>query len=174
MVLNQRSLLLYLGASLMSLYSRRKFLTAAFFLVGCGYAPVHGINPKTKKLYTSVFVQAPKDRVEFELVRNLEKQFRKNSSNRYLLNYTLTIKEEKGVVSASQTLERYSLFGSLKYSLNDKDGGVVLTNTAKSFTAYSATGTPLATERAKRDAQDRLMVILAEQVLTRISILSQL
>ena len=174
MVLNQRSLLLYLGASSMSLFSRRNFLIGLFFLVGCGYAPVHGTNPKTKKLYTSVFVQAPKDRVEFELVRNLEKQFRKNSSSKYQLNYTLTIKEEKGVVSASQTLERYSLFGSLKYSLNDKDGGVVLTNTAKSFTAYSATGTPLATERAKRDAQDRLMVILAEQVLTRISILSQL
>ena len=158
----------------MSLFSRRKFLTTAFLLVGCGYAPVHGTNPKTKKLYTSVFVQAPKDRVEFELVRNLEKQFRRNSSSKYQLDYTLTIKEEKGVVSASQTLERYSLFGSLKYSLTDKDGGVVLTNTAKSFTAYSATGTPLATERAKRDAQDRLMVILAEQVLTRISILSQL
>ncbi len=84
---------------------------------------------------------------------NSEKQFRRNSSSKYQLNYTLTIKEEKGVVSASQTLERYSLFGSLKYSLTDKDGGVVLTNTAKSFTAYSATGTPLATERAKRDAQ---------------------
>ena len=158
----------------MSLFSRCKFLIGVFFLVGCGYAPVHGTNPKTKKLYTSVFVQAPKDRVEFELVRNLEKQFRKKSSRQYELNYTLTIKEEKIVVSASQTLERYSLFGSLKYSLTHKDGNVVLTNIAKSFTGYSATGTPLATESAKRDAQDRLMAILAEQVLTRISILSHL
>ena len=73
----------------MSLFSRRKFLTAAFFLVGCGYAPVHGRNPKTKKLYNSVFVQAPKDRVEFELVRNLEKRFRKNSSSKYQLNLSL-------------------------------------------------------------------------------------
>ena len=170
----QKKLLSYQGALLMLLFSRRKFLTGALFLVGCGYAPVHGTKLKTKKNYTSVFVQAPKDRVEFELVRNLEKQFRNNSSRQYELNYTLTIKEEKVVVSASQTLERFSLFGSLKYSLIDKDGGVVLTNTAKSFTGYSATGTPLATERAKRDAQDRLMVILAEQVLTRISILSQL
>jgi LPS-assembly lipoprotein len=112
--------------------------------------------------------------VEFELVRNLEKQFRKNSSSKYELNYTLTIEEEKVVVSASQTLERYNLFGSLKYSLIDRDGSLVLTNMAKSFAGYSATGTPLATERAKRDAQDRLMAILAEQVLTRISILSQL
>ena len=77
-------------------------------------------------------------------------------------------------MSASQTLERYSLFGSLKFTPTDKEGDVLLTNTAKSFTSYSATGTSLATERAKRDAQDRLMVILAEQVLNRISILSQL
>ena len=64
----------------MSLFDRRKFVIGAFFLVGCGYAPVHGTDPKTKKIYTSVFVQAPKNRVEFELVRNLEKQFRKNNS----------------------------------------------------------------------------------------------
>ena len=158
----------------MSLFNRRQFLIGVFFLVGCGYAPVHGTDPKIKKLYTSVFVQAPKNRVEFELVRNLEKQFIKNSSSKYELNYTLTIEEEKVVVSASQTLERYNLFGSLKYSLTDKDGSLALTNMAKSFASYSATGTPLATERAKRDAQDRLMAILAEQVLTRISILSQL
>ena len=158
----------------MSLFSRRKFLIGSFLLAGCGYAPVHGTGSKTKKLYNSVFVQAPKDRVEFELVRNLEKQFRKNSSREYDLNYKLSIEEEKVVVSASQTLERYSLFGSLKYTLTDKEGDVLLTNTAKSFTSYSATGTSLATERAKRDAQDRLMVILAEQVLNRISILSQL
>ena len=174
MVLNQRNLLSYQGVLLMSLFDRRKFVIGAFFLVGCGYAPVHGTDPKTKKLYTSVFVQAPKNRVEFELVRNLEKQFRKNSLSKYELNYTLTIEEEKVVVSASQTLERYNLFGSLKYSLTDRDGSLALTNTVKSFASYSATGTPLATERAKRDAQDRLMVILAEQVLARISILSQL
>ena len=158
----------------MLLFSRRKFLVGSFFLTGCGYTPVHGTDSKVKKLYNSVFVQAPKDRVEFELVKNLEKQFGKATSRQYAFNYTLRIKEEKAVVSASQTLERYSLVGSLKYSLIKKDGEVVLTNTAKSFTAYSATGTALATERAKRDAQDRLMVILAEQVLNRIFILSQL
>ena len=158
----------------MLLFSRRKFLVGSFCLTGCGYAPVRGTGSKAKKLYSSVFVQAPKDRVEFELVKNLEKQFGKTTSRQYSFNYKLRIKEEKAVVSASQTLERYSLVGSLKYSLINKDGEVVLTNTAKSFTAYSATGTALATERAKRDAQDRLMVILAEQVLNRIFILSQL
>jgi len=158
----------------MLLFSRRKFLVGLFFLTGCGYTPVRGTGSKVKKLYSSVFVQAPKDRVEFELVKNLEKHFGKATSRQYAFNYTLRIKEEKAVVSASQTLERYSLVGSLKYSLIKKDGEVVLANTAKSFTAYSATGTALATERAKRDAQDRLMVILAEQVLNRIFILSQL
>jgi LPS-assembly lipoprotein len=174
MALDRKSSSLYLGALLMLLFNRRKFLVGSFFLTGCGYTPVHGTDSKAKKLYSSVFVQAPKDRVEFELVKNLEKQFGKATSRQYAFNYTLRIKEEKAVVSASQTLERYSLVGSLKYSLITKDGEVVLTSTAKSFAAYSATGTALATEQAKLDAQDRLMVILAEQVLNRIFVLSQL
>jgi LPS-assembly lipoprotein len=48
--------------------------------------------------------------------------------------------------------------------LVDADGEVFLSKTAKSFTGYSATGTTVATERSKRDAYDRLMVILAKQV----------
>ena len=119
------------------------------------------------------FCTRSQNRAEFELVRNLEKQFGRLVSRRYDLNYNLNIKEEKIVVSASQAFERYSLVGSLKYKLVDEDGLVILANTAKSFTGYSATGTALATEVAKRDAQDRLMVILADQVLHSLLILAK-
>lgn len=157
----------------MLLSNRRKFLLGSLCLVGCGYAPVRGKNSQTKELLSSIFVQDPKNRAEFELVRNLEKQFGRLVSRRYDLNYNLNIKEEKIVVSASQAFERYSLVGSLKYKLVDEGGLVILANTAKSFTGYSATGTALATEVAKRDAQDRLMVILADQVLHSLLIMAK-
>ena len=115
-------------------------------------------------LFRSVLVQAPTNRVEFELVRNLEVQLGQAVSKLYDLQYKLSVDEEIIVVSAAQEINRYSLVGLLEYSLIDNGGVVLLTETTKSFTGYSATGTTVATQRSKRDAYDRLMVILAKQV----------
>jgi len=80
------------------------------------------------------------------------------------LHYELKVTEDNIVVSAAQEISRYSLVGELEYSLLDKDGAFLTRQTAKSFTGYSATGTTVATQRAQRDAYDRLMAILAGQV----------
>ena len=148
----------------MLLSNRRGFLLAAFALAGCGFVPVHGSNSKSQVFRNSVLVQAPKNRVEFELVRNLEVLLGPVTAKRYDLSYALTVDEQVIVVSAAQQIDRFSLVGKLNFSLMDNDGEVILSKTAKSFTGYSATGTTVATERSKRDAYDRLMVILAKQV----------
>ena len=148
----------------MLLSNRRGFLLAAFALTGCGFVPVHGSNSKSQIFRNAVLVQSPKNRVEFELVRNLEVLLGPATAKRYDLRYALTVDERVIVVSAAQEIDRFSLVGKLNFSLLDADGVVFLSKTAKSFTGYSATGTTVATERSKRDAYDRLMVILAKQV----------
>ena len=148
----------------MWLFSRRGFFLAALALAGCGFEPVNGVNSKSQMLRNTVLVQAPTNRVEFELVRNLEVQLGQAVSKLYDLQYKLSVDEEIIVVSAAQEINRYSLVGLLEYSLIDNGGVVLLTETTKSFTGYSATGTTVATQRSKRDAYDRLMVILAKQV----------
>jgi LPS-assembly lipoprotein len=148
----------------MLLSDRRAFLLAAFALTGCGFAPVHGSNSKSQIVRNAVLVQAPKNRAEFELVRNLEVLLGPATAKRYDLSYTLTVDEQVIVVSAAQEINRFSLIGVLNFSLVDADGEVFLSKTVKSFTGYSATGTTVATERSKRDAYNRLMVILAKQV----------
>ena len=148
----------------MLLSNRRGFLLAAFALAGCGFVPVHGSNSKSQIFRNAVLIQAPKNRVEFELVRNLEVLLGPVTAKRYDLRYTLTVDERVIVVSAAQEIDRFSLVGKLNFSLRDADGVVFLSKTARSFTGYSATGTTVATERSKRDAYDRLMVILAKQV----------
>ena len=85
-------------------------------------------------------------------------------SARFSLRYDLKITQDNIVVSTAQEISRYSLIGELEYSLTDSNGAILNSQTAKSFTGYSATGTTVATQRAQRDAYDRLMVILAEQV----------
>ena len=148
----------------MWLSSRRGFLLAALALAGCGFVPVNGVSSKSQMLRNTVLVQAPTNRVEFELVRNLEVQLGQATSKLYDLRYKLNVDEDIIIVSAAQEINRFSLVGVLEYSLVDNDGIVLLSRTAKSFTGYSATGTTVATQRSKRDAYDRLMVILAKQV----------
>tara|TARA_B110000503_G_scaffold24955_1_gene39349 strand:+ start:194 stop:610 length:417 start_codon:yes stop_codon:yes gene_type:complete len=135
--------------------------------------PVNGANTKFQLLRNTVLVQAPTNRVEFELVRNLEVQLGQAVSKLYDLQYKLSVNENIVVVSAKQEINRFSLVGLLEYSLVDSGGVVLLTETAKSFTGYSATGTTVATQRSKRDAYDRLMVILAKQVSNSLLILDR-
>ena len=146
---------------------------AALALAGCDLVPVNGANTKFQLLRNTVLVQAPTSRVEFELVRNLEVQLGQAVSKLYDLQYKLSVDEDIVVVSAAQEINRFSLVGLLEYSLVDSGGVVLLTETAKSFTGYSATGTTVATQRSKRDAYDRLMVILAKQVSNSLLILDR-
>jgi LPS-assembly lipoprotein len=44
----------------------------------------------------------------------------------------------------------------------------VTSGSVDNFTGYSATGTTVATLAAERDAQERLMTILADQIVTRL------
>ena len=148
----------------MWLSSRRVFFLAALALAGCGFEPVNGVSSKSQMLRNTVLVQAPTNRVEFELVRNLEVQLGQPTSKLYDLRYKLNVDEDIIIVSAAQEINRFSLVGVLEYSLVDNDAMVLLSRTAKSFTGYSATGTTVATQRSKRDAYNRLMVILAKQV----------
>ena len=148
----------------MWLSSRRVFFLAALALAGCGFEPVNGVSSKSQMLRNTVLVQAPTNRVEFELVRNLEVQLGQVTSKFYDLRYKLNVDEDIIIVSAAQEINRFSLVGVLEYSLVDSGGVVLLSNTAKSFTGYSATGSTVATQRSKRDAYDRLMMILAKQV----------
>jgi LPS-assembly lipoprotein len=157
----------------MWLSSRCGFFLAALALAGCDLVPVNGANTKFKLLRNTVLVQAPTNRVEFELVRNLEVQLGQAVSKLYDLQYKLSVDEDIVVVSAAQEINRFSLVGLLEYSLVDSGGVVLLTETAKSFTGYSATGTTVATQRSKRDAYDRLMVILAKQVSNSLLILDR-
>ena len=148
----------------MWLSSRRGFLSAALALAGCGLTPV--METSSQQLYNQVLIQAPVNRAEYELVRNLEAQLGVAKSARFALDYELKVTEDNIVVSTAQEISRYSLVGELEYSLLDNNGAILTHQSAKSFTGYSATGTTVATQRAQRDAHDRLMVILADQVST--------
>lgn len=66
-------------------------------------------------------------------------------------------------------ITRYNLRGDVTYALRDLESGTVLsTGKVEHFTAFSASGSTVATESAERDAEARLMVILADGIVTRL------
>ena len=64
---------------------------------------------------------------------------------------------------------RIALLGRIDYALTDTASGeTVASGNLRNVTNYSTTDNQLATQRAREDAEERLMRILADQVATRL------
>lgn len=154
----------------MSLYSRRTLLALPLALAACGFTPVYGPEGAGTKLRGQVLVQEPSTQSGYLLVRHLETQLgRSGAAARYALDLGLTTKEEGLAINISGDTTRYNLVGNAAYSLRDTTTGTIITSgTVGNFTAYSATGSTVATLAAERDALERLMVILGDQIISRL------
>jgi len=121
-------------------------------------------------LHGQVLVAAPSTQESYLLTRNLETRLgRSNSAARYTLDVTITTEEDGLAINTSGDTTRYNIIGSVEYSLQDTiTGSTVSSDKVESFTAYSATGTTVAALAAEQDALERLMVILADQITTRL------
>ena len=151
----------------MSLYNRRKLLLALpLALAACGFTPVYGTQGTGAKLRGQVLVQEPSTQAGYILTRHLEMRLgRTSGGHRYALDLTITTDEDGLAINTSGDITRFNLLGSVDYALRDTTSGTVVTSgKVENFTAYSATGTTVASLAAERDAVERLMVILGDQI----------
>lgn len=157
----------------MSWCSRRiAVLGLAALAAGCGFTPVYGPGGSGESLRGSVAVAEPSDRNSFLFVAELEQRLGRNLNAPYRLDYGLTITPEAAGISPTGTTTRYTVLGEASYTL--KEAGtdrVVASGTVDGFTGYSATGPSSAIQGASRDATERLIVILADKLVTRLSLL---
>ncbi|ALG91576.1 MAG: hypothetical protein CL814_00440 [Confluentimicrobium sp.] len=155
----------------MSSSDRRAFLLllAALPLAGCGFEPAYGTGGPAERLKNSIRVADPTDRHSYNLVGRLEERLRRPVTPRYMLDYTLTTESVRLAITPAQEITRYNITGKVDFTLTEiATGETVYTGSVNSFTGYSASGTPVATQTAERDAYDRLMIILADQMVTRL------
>ena len=154
----------------MSSSDRRLFLlTGLAALAGCGFSPAYGPGAGGAALRGRVEVQAPDTRAGYLLTRDLEVRMGRTGSGRYLLGYEIALSSEAIAIDQRNVAGRFNILGAVRYTLTDRQTGETVTNgTVESFTAYSARGTPVATRAARRDAETRLMTILADQIVTRL------
>jgi len=154
----------------MSLFNRRTLLALPLALAACGFTPVYGPEGAGTKLRNQVLVQEPSTQSGYLLTRHLETQLGRSGSNpRYGLDIDIATYEDGLAINSAGDTVRYNLVGRVAYALRDTTTGIILTSgKVENFTAYSAIGTTVATLAAERDALERLMVILGDQITTRL------
>lgn len=153
----------------MSLFDRRYVLIGLAALAGCGFEPVYGPNGAARGLSGRVGIDPPRDSEGFALVRQLEDRLGHATDPIYRLSAQITIDEVGRGITADQIITRFNVRGTVDYTLTEIGTGSVATRgTVANFTGYSTTGTPVATQSARRDARDRLMAILADQIVAEL------
>ncbi len=154
----------------MSSFNRRIFLLgAAALAAGCGFTPAYGPGGGAERLDGQVAMDAPTNQPAYQLTRHLEDRLGRASNPRYGLSYAIDISESPTAISENDVTLRYNVLGQVTYALRDLSSGMVVSSgKVDSFTSYSTSGTTVATQAAERDARDRLMVILGDQMITRL------
>lgn len=154
----------------MSLYSRRSLLALPLALAACGFTPVYGTDGSGTKLRGQVLVQEPVSQAGYLITRHLETRLgRSGGSARYGLDLVISLEEDEIAIDESGDIDRFNLIGIVEYALRDMTNGTIVTSgQVENFTAFSTTGSTVATLAAERDAVERLMVILGDQITARL------
>ncbi len=155
----------------MSWCNRRTLLTLPLLALAtaCGFTPVYGPEGTGSAFYGKVEVQAPDDVESYLLVQNLEERLGRSTAPQYTLTLRLRTRSEGQAITASNEITRFSLVGEADYKLTRiSDQAVLASGSADNFTGYSATGSTVETLAGERDARQRLMKILADQIAAQI------
>lgn len=156
----------------MNLATRIKAMTASsalLVLVACGFEPVNAPPTSGGLLQDRVQVTAPSDRSSYLLVQRLEERLGRAAGPIYTLSYDISVKQQGLAVDEEGDVLRFNLVGRADYTLRDqRTGQVALSGSVSQFTGYSATGTTVASLAAERDANRRLMNILADEIVIRL------
>lgn len=154
----------------MWLSDRRAFLLGAAALGGCGFAPAYGPGGAARRLQDAIHVDAPDTRETFLVTQRVEERLGAGGpAAPYTLGLQIGISETSQGKNPSGDTTRFRMVGRLTYSLRRAGEATAFrTGTVRNFTGYSATGSTAATLAANRDARERLLIILADQMIDRL------
>lgn len=155
----------------MSSSDRRHFLLglAALPLAACGFTPAYGPNGAADAVRGRIKLRDPTSRIEFDFVSHVETRIGRAQAPAYDLAYDIAVSVTASGITSSNAITRYTYKGVANWSLTDRaSGSRVAGGTVRGFTSWSATGTTISGLAAQEDAARRLMVILGDQIITRL------
>lgn len=156
----------------MLLSNRRKFLSligVPLALSACGFVPVYGDGSAAEQMHGRVALGEFSGLSGFQMREQLETRLGIASAATHVLNVTLDIDREGLAITSDGSITRYNLSGMASYTIR-RSGSTVSQNTVKAFTAYNATASAYATRVAAKDAHRRLVVTLADKIITAMAI----
>ena len=146
-----------------------KLLLVLPLVAACGFTPVYGTGGTGTVLQNNLLVDEPDTRQGYFLTREIEDRLGRATDPAYGLTVKLETSEEALAIDADGDIARYDILGSADYVLRDlATGAIVGSGKVNAFTGYSTTGSTVASLAAQRDATKRLMIQLAEQIVTRL------
>lgn len=147
------------------LWSRRGVVLAAAAAAGCGFSPALAPTGPAAGLRGDVEFDAPSSESGFYIARQLEERLGLPSLPTYRLELDITEGTQVTGIPADRVTARRILIGRIDYALvHVPTGDVVRRGSVQSFTGYTTTSTTAATRTAREDADERLMVILADRL----------
>jgi LPS-assembly lipoprotein len=157
----------------MLLSDRRNFLflLAALPAAACGFQPVYQQGSAASSLHGNFAFNLIESREGFVLLGQLEKRLGAGGpSARYNVAVDLTIEEEELVLTAATGLVRYTLNGYAKITVVDQASGTeVFDDKLRDVIGFSGDEETLSTSTSRRDAYDKLVVALADQIVLRLT-----
>jgi LPS-assembly lipoprotein len=158
----------------MSLSNRRKLMLGAAFLFAsaCNFTPVYGPDAAGSKLEGRISVSAPSTREQYLVTRRLETRLGRSDPTPMTLTYSVSHSSAGLGTTATGSTTRLHRTGSLSYSLkNTGSGEVIDKGSVTNFAGYSATGNTAASLAAESASIERLMDILADQLVDRLHLI---
>lgn len=165
---------------LSSRLQRRLVLSGLIALAGCGFRPAYGPGGSARALNGAIAVDPPVDRDAFNFVKQLELRLGSPDRPRYRLKHSLAVRRDGVGLTSAQETTRFNVVGTAMFTLTDAASGEgLISDRVTAFTGYSvgtvdttvsppSTSSTISTRAAEQDAHDRLMVALADQVVTRL------
>lgn len=158
--------------------SRRLVVLAPVAMAGCGFAPVYGPGGTAEGLQGAISVAPPRDDAGYYLVRRLEERLGRADGAPYVLEADLLIDEEGVGITRDRDVTRIRLDGRARYVLRDGSGAPRTDGEVFAFASYdspvfraertSVAGNAVSVRAAAVDARERLMVMLADRIVSRL------
>ncbi len=151
--------------------SFKKIIYSTFFLISaCGFSPLY-TNHSSAQLAGQISIQEPQTQNEFVFYSHLIDRFNE-SGDKYTLNYTVSASQEDKALNLNGIVHRVEISASVLFSLIDKETGLELfSDKEEMYLSYSNFGSTAAVLNAERTKNKEIMVLLADKVADRISLI---
>ena len=149
----------------------RKLIFGILFLISaCGFSPVY-TKQNSANLTGKISIQEPNTQNDFVFYSRLTDRFGE-ASGKYILNYAITTAKEDKAINFDGTVHRVEISGFVTFSLKDTANGVqTFSDKEEMYLSYSNFGSTAAVLNAERTTNKQLMVLLADKVADRISLI---